>query len=371
MYLYPVYKPYFPKGSLQYAHDALDSTWVSSQGIYLDRAKEKLQEMLGISHVILTNNGTSSNHLIAKSLKFKYPYIKDVLVPNSVYVAAWNTFLFNGSSHYMRHLDVDKETWNMDLDEFSKVYYNAQAIMIVHNLGNIINVPELMEKYPQLVFVEDNCEGFGGEYNGFPSGTKSLCSSLSFYGNKNITSGEGGAFITNDNDVYEYANVVSRQGEDQSRKFIHKMLGYNYRMTNVQAAILLGQLDLWPEIQERKWNVFYNYKKFLSNVDNIYFQKEENGTKHSNWIVGIRFSNNPDYETAREFFNPRGIETRPFFYPIGKHNHLRGFWGHSDVANKLSKEIIIFPSYPELTKENISYITTAIKEYRKRLDELQ
>ena len=114
--------------------------------------------------------------------------------------------------------------------------------MIVHNIGNVIDVPMLKNRFPNTIFIEDNCEGFLGKYGDKYTGTDSFASSISFFGNKTLTSGEGGAFITNDCDVFEYINKIKSQGQS-NEKFIHDVLGYNYRMTNVQAAILLGQLE--------------------------------------------------------------------------------------------------------------------------------
>ena len=122
------------------------------------------------------------------------------------------------------------------------------AILVVHNIGNIINVPKLKLEFPNTVILEDNCEGFLGKYDNKYTGTESFASSISFFGNKTITSGEGGAFITNDDDVFEYINKIKSQGQS-NEKFIHDVLGYNYRMTNIQAAILYGQLDSLSEIK--------------------------------------------------------------------------------------------------------------------------
>ncbi len=320
-----VYKPYLPPKSLKYAHDALDSSWISSQGKYLELVKEKISDFLGIKYVILTNNGTAANHLMAKGLKFKYNWIKNILVPNNVYVAAWNGFLFDRGDYRLVNVDTDLDTWNIDLESYNIEKYRSDAVLVVHNLGNIVNVPNLRKDDPLKIFVEDNCEGFGGKYFKKYSGTESFISTISFYANKNVTSGEGGAVITNDQDVYEYMKTLWGQGQS-SEKFIHVYMGYNYRMTNVQAAILLGQLEIYPEIKERKENIFYTYRNLLSNIDNVRLQKITENTEHSNWMFGIRILGNKDYKTTEHFFLKNGIEIRPFFYSIQRHNYLRGIW---------------------------------------------
>ena len=360
MTYFPVYKPYLNKEILKYAHDALDSTWISSTGKYLDLAKELLQQIINIKYLILVGNGTQAMHLVAKALRFKYHSIDTIIVPNNVYVAAWNAFMFDRPNLMFRHTDTDLKTWNMDLGNFEENKYNSYAALIVHNLGNVINVPELKSRNINYIFVEDACEALGGFYNNKSVGTESLCSALSFYGNKNFTSGEGGAFLTQDEDIYNYIKKVYSQHQSDT-KFIHDGLGYNYRMTNIQAAILYGQLKYWDEILERKSFVFNEYKKRLNSF--VSFQKEEENTKHSHWMVGIRIENNPNYEKIEEFFGKRGIETRPFFYPINRHQHLRSQWGSMKNAELLSKEVFILPSYPELTNSDIKYISNCVKEY--------
>ena len=239
----PIYKPYFTEQNLKHAYNAISSGWVSSQGEYLDLAKNKLKEILGCKYLILTNNGTTATHLLAIALKFKYPHITKIIVPNNVYVAAWNSFLYD-KNYELIPIDANLDTWNFDLSKIEEKLDKNTAILIVHNVGNVVNVPQLKKQFPNTIVLEDNCEGFLGKYEDKYTGTESFASSISFFGNKTLTSGEGGAFITNDDEVFEFINTAKNQGQSEV-KFIHNQLGYNYRMTNVQAAILYGQiLDL-------------------------------------------------------------------------------------------------------------------------------
>lgn len=208
-------------------------------------SKYKLKNILGCKKIILTNNGSSATHLLAIALKYKYPHITKIIVPNNVYIAAWNSFLFD-KNYELIPIDSDINTWNFDSSKIDSLLDPNTAILVVHNIGNVINVPELKIRFPNTVIVEDNCEGFLGKYNGHYTGTESFASSISFYGNKTITSGEGGAFMTNDEDVFDYINKVKSQGQTKD-KFIHDVLGYNYRMTNIQAALLYGQLETLSE----------------------------------------------------------------------------------------------------------------------------
>lgn len=360
----PVYKPYFPEGSLRYAHDALDSTWVSSKGPYLNKVKERLSEVWGTDYIVLTNNGTAANHLMRVALEAKYPARKSIVAPNNVYVAAWNPFLFEWEFS-ITYCDANIDTWNMDFNNVAMPDHWATIIMIVHNLGNIMNVPKIKQQYPNAVIIEDNCEGFGGKYQGLPSGTASNCFTMSFFGNKNITSGEGGAFVTYDRDMYYAASQFWGQGVsiEGGRKFVHDGIGHNYRMTNVEAAILLGQLELWDEIKERKAEVWERYNKAFSDMDELVLQKKEDGTLPSRWMYGIRVIGQDKYERADKFFKSAEIETRPMFYPMSYHKHLKEQRGLIEVAEKLAREVVVLPSFPSMTKTEQDYIIRMVRKY--------
>jgi perosamine synthetase len=358
-----IYEPYLNKKTLSYAHEALDSTWISSQGYFLDAAKEKLKSILNVKWIVLTNNGTTATHLLAKSITRKNPNIKNIICPNNVYVAAWNSFLYD--NHFkLKPIDADLKTWNVNQNLIDPK--EDDALLIVHNIGNVINVPKLQEKHKNTLIVEDNCEGFLGKYGDDYSGTKSLCSSVSFFGNKTITSGEGGCFMTNDDDIFEYINNIRNQGQS-SEKFIHNNLGYNYRMTNIQAAILFGQLEIMDEIIEKKSNLFNLYRENLKTLDNVEFQEVESGTVHSNWMFSLRF-NNIDLEIKRSlelYLYKMGVETRPMFYSINRHEHLKNVSSDNTVADLLNSQILILPSHPNLSKSQILYICNLIKDFFK------
>jgi perosamine synthetase len=359
----PIYKPYFTENNLEYAHDAIKSGWVSSQGEYLDMAKNKLKEYLNCKKIILTNNGTTATHLIALALKYKYPHINKIIVPNNVYVAAWNSFLFD-KEYELVPIDADLDTWNFDLNKLDSVIDENSAVLIVHNIGNIIDVPKLKSKYPNTVFIEDNCEGFLGKYGDKFTGTQSFASSISFFGNKTLTSGEGGAFITNDSDVFEYINKIKSQGQS-NEKFVHDVLGYNYRMTNVQAAILLGQLECVDEIKEKKHKIFEQYRSIFENEKSISLQKIEPSTTHSEWMFGMRFNeftSNHKKELELHLFK-MGIDTRPMFYEMNKHDYLSHIPNEDIIARKLNEQCLILPSFPQLTESQVNFIGDKILKY--------
>lgn len=353
----PVYKAFLPRESIEYAKDAIESTWISCLGKYVDLATDRLRTITGSRHVVLLNNGTSATHLVTKSLKRFYPKVKRVLVPSSCYVAVYNSLVYDSNDWEVQCVDIDPNTWNMKLEDIRE----GDAIYAVHNLGNIINVPALKNKY-DCPIIEDNCEGFLGSHEGTQSGTSSICSAMSFFGNKNVTCGEGGAFYTNDLDIFNFVTKIKGQGQT-SKRYIHDELGYNYRMTNVQAAILLGQLENLDLIRENKQRVFEMYADILVGHDRIHLQKQEENTTHSMWMFGVRFDDLGSYEDAYSYFSSHGIETRPMFYPYNVHGHLnfKGPYANADMVNRST---VIFPSYPELSNKDIEFICNRIVAFR-------
>jgi len=366
----PIYQPYLTPENLQYAHKALDSGWISSQGEYLDLAKDSLKSKIQYNNhkIILTNNGTSATHLIALALRYKYPNIKKIIVPNNVYVAAWNSFLYT-HSYELIAIDANLETWNFEESHIENLLDSSTAILVVHNIGNIVNVPKLKRKFPDTVILEDNCEGFLGQYEDTPAGSESFASSISFFGNKTLTSGEGGAFITKDHDVFSYINMVKNQGQSDI-KFIHAELGYNYRMTNIQAAILYGQLQNLNFITQQKQSIFNQYKEILQNISSIKFQTIDDSTKHSNWMFGIRITNlNLKKKKELELYLfESGIDTRPMFYDIHQHPYLENIKSTNNTnAQTLQNQCLMLPSYPTLNKSQISYICDKLIAFLRKL----
>lgn len=351
----PVYKPRIYKDSVV---KALESGWISSQGEFIQKATDSLKEFFSIPYVILMNNGTSATHMLLKALHFKYPSIKKLYVPNNVFVAVWNVVLYDNYFN-MEVLEMDSKTLNIRTDEeYIQTLDKDSAVFIVHNVGNIVNVPRLKRLRPDLIFIEDNCEGLFGKYEGLYSGMSeaSLCSACSFFGNKIITSGEGGAFFTHDKDVYDFIYSTIHHGLG-TKQFVYSKLGYNYRMTNIQAALLYDQMQNIQSTLQDKEKIFSYYRRML-NKNSIVYTKQEEGTLSANWmfIIGI----NIPYEKVNAYMKSKSIDTRPFFYDIQTHEHLK----HIQRSNfELDLTYIILPSYPDLTEKEISYISETLSKY--------
>jgi perosamine synthetase len=288
-------------------------------------------------------------------------------------VAAWNSVLMEYNKDLLEVLPINEKTWNMKEDEeFILSLEENAALLVVHNLGNIVNVPRIKSLRPDLIIVEDNCEGIFGKYDNIYSGCseKTLCSAVSFYGNKTVTTGEGGAFLTNDDEVYNYIKKVYSQGMS-SKRYVHDVHAYNYRMTNIQAAFLYDQLSDIDAILQRKKSIFDTYDELLGNLKNenkIKLQKVSNNTNRANWMYALRIVNNTKTpEETFEIFKSMGIETRPFFYSFEHHEHLKNLKCNSqldsNLSNLLNREIIMIPSSPMISKEEQFKVVESICQF--------
>lgn len=363
----PIYIPYL-QNYKDSAINAINDNWISNYGVNIKNSEEKLKEILNVKYCILMNNGTSATHCLFLALKFKYPNINKIYVPNNVFIAAWNCCLMQYDKEQLEVMEVDDKTLNIKTSEdYFKTLDKDSCVLIVHNLGNVINIPRLKRIRPDLIFVEDNCEGFLGKHEDSYSGCSddTLCSSVSFYANKTLTTGEGGAFFTNHKDIYDYLKTTYSHGMT-SKRYIHNVLAYNYRMTNIQAGFLYDQLNDLDNILEKKKNIFKNYNSFLKDFiinSTIRLPEIERNTQQSHWMYCIMIKN-LDYQDFENYMKDKFIETRPFFYDIRKHKHLSNInVKYNEI--EVFKEGIILPSYPTLEKEKQEYISNCIKNYLK------
>ena len=346
----------------EYSFDAINSGWISNYGEYIQKSENKLKEILNVNHAILMSNGTCATHCIYLALKYKYPNITTIYLPNYVYVAVYNCCLMVYDKINIKILKTDENTLNFNTDtDYLNTLEKDSAIVIVHNTGNVINILELKKIRPDIIFIEDNCEGFTGKYENYYTGTQSLCSSLSFYGNKIITTGEGGAFLTNDIDIYNYIKKIYSQSMTNER-YVHDNLAYNYRMSNIQASLLYGQLLDFDNIIFKKKIIFDNYNiLFTKLIDKgkVTIPIKNPSCLNANWIFTIKL-NNIKYKDICKTLIDKNIDTRPFFCSLNNHKHLK------DIQNSdnelLYNNIFMIPSGITITYEEQKYIVNIIEK---------
>jgi perosamine synthetase len=308
--------------------------------------EERLKKKFGFKYVILTNNGTNAVHLCASVIKH-FSHFVEVDVPDNVYSAAVSPFVREGYTLF-NHAP-DPETWCSSLSGDHSVG------LVVHNVNSISDVRKIKEKYTYII--EDCCEALGGMYGNQYVGTLSDCSAFSFFANKNITSGEGGLFVTKHKEFYNYAKLLWGQGLSDV-KYIHTVAGYNYRMTNIQAAILDAQLDDFDVIMQQKQKLFSMYYDAFDD-DGYVVQKQSPDTTPANWVFGIGIKGKSAEYIASKL-HIVGIDTRPMFCPLSKHAYINYLEASQESIN-LWKSIVIIPSYPDLEQYEIDYIIKAVK----------
>lgn len=356
----PIYKPW--TCNYKCAKEALESGWISSQGSYIKEAEFALTKYNNWKNFILMNNGTTATHAIFLALKEFHPEVTTIYVPNNVYVAVWNCALMVYPKSALKVMPITDDLCIPTDDDFLNSLDVNSAIVIVHNVGNIIDIHKIKKTRPDIILIEDMCEGLFGKYeNGTYVGSdlNVLCSSVSFFANKNITSGEGGGIATQNDDVAHFIRRIINQG-NTTQRYIHDILAYNYRPTNIQAAILLDQLEHLDDILEHKRTIFEKYSKAFKDINNIYLPRTAN---NANWMFCLQIKNNESFIKVEQYCKENGIDIRPFFYDIYTHKHLIDIKKLDNRINKISNEVIIIPSYPELSNEEQKKIIDVIIKY--------
>jgi perosamine synthetase len=349
---YPIYTPTIAPYTTS-IHKAIADEWISSQGEFIEKSRQKCSELLNVPYVVMTNNGTSATHLLYASLRYKYPSLTRIYVPNYVFVAVWNCALYEYDSAIISVLRTDPCTLNMCVDEdyIQSLEINS-AVVIVHNVGNVVNVPRLKRIRPDLIFVEDCCEAFLETYEGEPVGSAGLCGAISFFANKIITCGEGGIWFTHDKELYDFIYKTCHHGMTNER-YVYDVLGYNYRMTNLQAALLYDQLCDIDRILDQKRRV---YTRYCTLIKSTQFQVATTGL----WMFLIRIPNG-NYASVRNHMISHGIDTRPMFYEISEHSHLRMI--RHEPQDIHHPEFVMLPSSPTLTTFDQCYIVNGLQTH--------
>jgi perosamine synthetase len=358
---YPVYKPHFTGKEKELVQECLDSTWISSKGKYINEFETRFASYLGTDRALSVSNGTVALHVALEALGIGPG--DEVLVPTLTYIASANAVSYVGAR--VVFVDSEPDYWQIDTqDAERKITKNTKAIMPVHLYGHACDMDKiqtLAKKY-SLYIIEDCAEAIGTKYKDKLVGGFGDIASFSFFGNKTITTGEGGMVVTNND---KYADLVARlkgQGLAKNREYWHDIIGYNYRMTNICAAIGCAQMDDIEAIIEKKSEIADWYRKYLSKSP-IEMHGVQPGSFHSYWMVSILTRDPNDRDLLREHLKNQGIETRPLFNPVHKMDMYLRPDEKFPVAENLSARGINLPSYPDLTRTAVEEICTCINEY--------
>lgn len=358
-------EPVFNGNEKKYLMECIDTGWVSANGRFINEFQKGFAGYCGSKYGIACSNGTVTLQLIIKAMNIGPG--DEVIMPSLTYVATANAVADSGAKPVF--VDSDPETWNVDPAAVeAAITSKTRAIIVVHLYGLSCDMDAIMnisERYC-IPVIEDAAEAHGAQWDGKKVGSIAKVGSFSFFGNKIITCGEGGMIVTDDDELAKKINLLRTQGNDPKKRYWHLVQAYNYRMTNMQAAIGLGQLENidWHIAERRR--VADTYKKLLSEKcgDSVRMQKVHDPSNHVYWMTSIVLSDNVKHsrDEVMQYMESRNIEMRPLFYPMHVMPVYRDTSLCLPVCEKLSQRGINLPSHSKLTEDTIEYIVDSLKE---------
>ena len=361
----PMAEPVLGGNELKYVTECIQTNWISSQGSYVKRFEEMLGQRLGVAHVLSATNGTAALHLAL--LGYGVGPGDEVIVPDLTFAATINTVIHAGATPVI--VDVDRRTWNIDPALVAAaITPRTRAIMPVHLYGQPADMTALMALADKhgLIVIEDAAEAIGARLNGKPCGTIGHAGTFSFFSNKVVTTGEGGAVVFRDAEAATRARRLRDHGMNPAKRYWHDEVGYNYRLTNLQAAIGCAQLEQADGFLARKQAIARRYRAGLRDVPGLAMAVEIPGYENSFWMISV-IVDEAATGLARDDIMRRlgeaGIDTRPLFYPLHEMPPYKTFAGNRDFAatTRLSAQGFSLPSGVGLVDDEVDYICATLQ----------
>jgi perosamine synthetase len=353
-------KPCLGEKEKSYLLKAFDSTWISG-GEFVDRFESDFAKLIGTKYAVTASSGTAALHLALLALGIGPG--DEVIVPAFTFVAPANMAILTGAKPV--YVDIDPTTWCIDANEVEKsITAKTKAIIPVHVYGNVCEMTALLKiaKGKGVYLIEDVAEAAFSKYRGKYAGSFGNLGCFSFQATKTITMGEGGAVVANDEKLNERVRILRSHGMRENKRYWHDMVGYNYRLTNLQAALGCAQLENLDKIITEKSRIYRRYSENLSNLPGIEFQHISREVEPVMWAVAVKidpvyFKGDRDSLVAELL--RRNIETRPGFYPFS----VMPLYNAEPlpIAESISRTIISFPSYLSISDEDIDYICDQLK----------
>lgn len=364
MFRIPVYAPSLAGNERRNVIECIDSTWISSKGKFIPEFEGRFAEYVGARHAIAVTNGTIALHLALVALGIGPG--DEVILPTLTYVASANAISYTGATPVF--VDSVASTWQMDpADVRRKITPRTRAIMPVHLYGHPCDMRELVSiaKEHGLFVVEDCAEAIGSRIGDQHVGTFGDIGIFSFFGNKTITTGEGGMVVTNDETLSTRLSRFKGQGLAAHREYWHDIIGYNYRMTNICAAIGVAQMERIDDLVSRKSEIAEKYRSIFHGSPIIFHEKNEN-VIHSYWMCSILIPDAKDRDPLRRHLADAGIETRPVFYPVHTMPMYASRFERHAVAEDIGWRGINLPSWPDLTDAQVNEIADIVLAFARR-----
>ena len=361
----PIAEPVLGGNELKYVTECIQTNWISSQGAFVKRFEAMLGERLGAAHVLSATNGTAALHLAL--LGYGIGAGDEVIVPDLTFAATINTVIHAGATPVI--VDVDRRTWNIDPALVAAaITPRTRAIMPVHLYGQPADMTALMAiaDTHRLIVIEDAAEAIGARHHGRPCGTIGHAGTFSFFSNKVVTTGEGGAVVFRDAEAAARARRLRDHGMNPAKRYWHDEVGYNYRLTNLQAAIGCAQLEQADGFLARKQAMAQRYRAGLAQVPGLALAPEIAGYVNSYWMISVIVDEAATGLPRDEIMRRLGeaeIDTRPLFYPLHEMSPYKGFAGNRDFAatTDLSAQGFSLPSGVGLADDEIDYICATLQ----------
>lgn len=359
----PIASPLLDGNELSYVSDCIQTNWISSQGKYVKQFEETFERIHEGYTALAVSNGTVALHLALETLGIGEG--DEVLVPNLTFAASVNAILYTGAKPIL--IDIDPETWNINPNLAKQsITRNTKAIMPVHLYGQPCDMDSICELAleHELYIIEDTAEALGSKLNGKPLGTFGDAATFSFFGNKTITTGEGGMVLFKNKKLAELASTLRDHGMDKKRKYWHNKVGYNYRMTNLQAAVGVAQMERLDELVKCKREISQKYDELFSEYDCIQLPKKFDKAVNSYWLYTFLIKESAPFtrDELIEYLKMNSIETRPVFYPIAEMPpYIKCKTSDKlDISKMVARQGISLPNSPNLTELEIKHIGTTI-----------
>jgi perosamine synthetase len=358
--------PLLNGNELAYVTDCIKTNWISSQGKYVKQFENMFTDYHHGFYSLAVSNGTVALHLALIALGINEDH--EVIVPNLTFAASVNSIIYTGAKPIL--IDVERESFNMDVDKIENaITTKTKAIMVVHLYGNPCKMNEILSianKY-NLYVIEDCAEALGSFYDGKPVGVFGDVSTFSFYGNKTITTGEGGMVLFKSEKIAQHAAILRDHGMSRTKRYWHEEVGYNYRITNIQAAIGVAQFERLDEFVSAKRKIALTYSEILSKHKFFLLPKVESCSINSYWLFTCVITSNAPFtrDELMNYLNNHGIETRPVFYPMSQMPpYAKDAQSISyEVSEEISTNGFSLPSSVNLTELELVYICNTINSF--------
>lgn len=342
-----------------YLMDAFLSTWISSTGKYVTQFEESFSKYCGVKYGVAVSNGTVALHLALVALGIGKG--DEVIVPDITFAATINAVIYTGATPVI--VDIEEDSWCIDPDEIEKaITPNTKAIIPVHIYGQPCDMGQICDiaQKHNLYIVEDCAEAHGAEWNNRKVGSFGVISCFSFFGNKVITTGEGGMCVTNSAELNDKMRVLRDHGMSKERKYYHEVIGFNYRMTNLQAAIGLAQTERIDEILEWREKIDDEYRDVFTKIKGISMQKKNlNERKKIAWLVSALIDSDKRDDVLEEL-RKNNIDARAFFIPLSEMEIYKKYARDCIISKKISQMGINLPTTYETKQAVIKKISVII-----------